>query len=365
MVVLGAGASWPLPVTSALTKNLVDNYQFQPSNPSSLLGFNVFNLLQSAGFTNVEAMMGEIWNTFDRIKSGSIPNWLRPYATSPDVGEMLFDSFLDGAIWSLNLLHQCESSYDGRPAIATILDTVLGSGRTLVATLNYDDFVLQTASPMFDGFDRSGTRSTFTTSFTRAAQQHEHGLLWLHGSGHFNLQYPMGTGVAVPPDEVYWEDDVSTNLRQLRGHTFGGDIELPIVIGIDKPRQLLRPPYVDYWSVLWESIRYVDNLVVIGYSGADQHLNRVLMNLVLRRGSNLKVVVCEYSATWANLAPMLGNVFRTLPMLPARPGPVRGTSLQKVIDKCPNTRPAVWADIDGVEDLAQHVDLLSSVLTTK
>ena len=233
-------------------------------------------------------------------------------------------------------------------------------GRLVVGTLNYDDSILAGSTVFYDGFDHKRDTAPFDDRFSERVRRQSKALLWLHGCTHFNINGGTDRLPGILLGQVFWTGDALQAARGWSGAQHNGRLELPLVIGADKPRQILRAPFINYWATLSDFATVVDRLVVIGYSGGDEHLNRILQNIVKWRGAELKVVISTKAASWDEATPMLakvfGSPFEKHGLRICQPATPRH-SLQQVLSLPVPTLPKVWVDLDGVEDLAAPVTL--------
>lgn len=354
LLVLGAGASWPLPQTPQLTTELVDRRLSQSGLPlfqvaqSSAHG-ETFEQIMSvlADAQRGDAYMQKSHGDF----ASNVRSMLSPGGT---LQATCVDGFLEAAHYIAIRLadegRRIEGSHQARIARA-----LLPQGRTIIATLNYDDTVLSGGPFAYDGFEHGGGQSEFSPMFSSEASVKDALLLWLHGSIHFNIHGPAGRP-NCQMGRIYWDDDEGRTVHGWTGAVRNDMFDLPIVIGSDKPRQIMRSPFLQYWSTLLDCAPFITRLVVIGYGGSDEHLNQVLQNIVMWQGRRLKLVLVTRGSSWDECLPAFSRAFPTLfnryaPCTPAQPG----SSLQKVISPPTwlESVPEVWADLDGVQDLAQ------------
>lgn len=381
VAVLGAGASWPLPQTPKLTaivcelcvpiSDFVGSVYYQKGVVVPL-----FRVLQQGrpDLQTFEALMAEAWEAKRLLeRGGQVAPWLSHALPDLSVREAssLLATSLGQAAHRVGIeLKRCTDTLERRqtlPAIVPVLDQIAKVGLTVVATLNYDDLAQKGDTRFYDGFASSGDQRAFDHEFALQATRTQNTLLWLHGSIHLNVEVPTpGLHATSCPEvgELFWEADAD---RALRGWVQGfrnDGISFPVVIATDKPRQLLRTPFLDYWHVLNRSLDSAATLLVIGYGGGDEHLNGILQDAVLRRGSDLRVVWCTCASSETEVLSVLYRVFPTLinPYCPREPVVV-GKSLQQVVNPSPGIQlPKLWVDPDGVDDLRTNIGRLLGII---
>lgn len=287
LLVLGAGASWPLPQTAKLTDELVGR--------ADANGFRLYEAVRDLlpGCRTFEDIMAGLWDVATALQRGrALPPWAEGLETLLPPGTSLSSAVKNGVVGgahyvTIRLARASEAvvvSHQGRVA-----RTLARRGRLVVATLNYDDTLLSGGPPLYDGFGHGVGTSEFEQGFAVRVRRTPRALLWLHGSVHFNIQNPFPKP-DLRSETVFWNDDAIAVTQGWSGAIYDDMYELPIVVGTDKPRQILRRPFVQYWSALSDVAREVDRLVLVGYGGGDAHLNHILQNIVMWRGNRLRVV---------------------------------------------------------------------------
>lgn len=352
LIVLGAGASSPLPQTDAITRSLCESEY----NSTRLYQFVAHQILYGrASFEDVIAALVDVGLAVEQ--GTALPPWidkLEAYISRKSLS--LWDMLPAAGVAAKHVASRLVTTGGRKPSHQSrICRTIAALGPTAVATLNYDDTILHELPLFYDGFDHARKRSHFDPCFAMVSRTEKRVMLWLHGSVHFNIEGPHPTP-DVHSGQICWERDARFAVSQWSGAVRNSMLDLPMVIGKDKPRQILRLPFVHYWSYLADIARDIDRLIVIGYGGSDEHLNHVLQNVAMWRGDALKLVICTKAATWCaaeeTLWKLLPNVFNKYTNYRRV---VPGRSLQEV--PRPPVRvqnlPRVWIDLDGVEDLAR------------
>lgn len=350
LIVLGSGASWPLPQTHQLTQGLLSlDFQW----PGFMLYDHVHRL--TGGTFNFEDIIAALWDLALALQHHEAPpKWAVRLAKHFLKNQDLRGIAAPGAAVAARRIAS-QLSNAPKPGVShqgKVCGTLASNGPTVVATLNYDDSLLASFGTFYDGFHHGQGTSDFDDQFSERAWQRQNVSLWLHGSVHFNIH---GHSPVPHPQagRIFWEDTPSVNWS---GAVRNDLLDIPLVIGSDKPRQILRPPFIHYWSALSAFAGTVDRLLVIGYGGNDPHLNHVLQNIVLWHGNQLRLVICTSVHQWTAALPTLFKLFPGLfnaYVLPFTRAAVPGGSLQKILaPKVPNW-PEIWMDLDGVQDLAK------------
>ena len=294
LVILGAGASSPLPLTQELTDDLLA--QADPDTGFRLNEWILKTVPSVSTFEDIMDCLADVVIAID--KDTPPPSWaldLEQQREGPNLRETCRLGFINAAHYIEVALVKAQ----GRIPLhvesdqATICSKLSAgsAGRLVVATLNYDDSILTDSTAYYDGFDHSQNYASFDVRFSERVRRQSKALLWLHGCTHFNINGGTDGLPGIPLGQVFWTGDALQAARGWSGAEHNGRLDLPLVIGADKPRQILRAPFINYWATLSDFATVVDRLVVIGYSGGDEHLNRILQNIVKWRGAELKVVI--------------------------------------------------------------------------
>lgn len=195
------------------------------------------------------------------------------------------------------------------PSLDALFEVLAEAAMPLtVATLNWDDLItrVHVGEPWYDGFDRRGrSPRPFDEDFHRSLGSHPYGLLWLHGS----LQWRRTSG-----GDWVWDDrHLTTNLDRLlpnrdewihvddwaAGLSFDPYDQalprFPVVISPAKEQQLFQRIWLGYWSALAESLREAQTLLIIGYSGGDDHLNAVIREAIQDSPLLRRIIWIDYS----------------------------------------------------------------------
>ncbi len=354
LVILGAGASWPLPMTQELTDRLL-------ARPDTTMGYKLYEAIRETvpGVNTFEDIMAALQDAAMATQRRKQPPWWTSLESrlpaGLGVGAACTRGLIDAAHYIAIAVTRPAPDGPAEPYQAAICRELPSEGRRFVATLNYDDTVLAGPNAYYDGFAHGAGGSSFDDQFSKKVCCESEVLLWLHGSTHFNINSEVDNQPNRQFGRVFWDDDSVAVVSGWAGAVRNEMFDLPLVIGADKPRQILRRPFINYWAALSDFAGNVDRLVVIGYSGGDEHLNHILQNIVMWGGDDLKVVIGTRAASWddvkstlCKIFPSLFNVYGLANCEPASPG----GSLQRVLPSLLVTIPEVWVDLDGVQDLA-------------
>ncbi len=378
-MIVGAGASWPLPQTPHLT-NIVCNQRVPISDTVTSSAYQsghivpLFECLRRARprpeLQNFETLMAAAWEIIGLEPDATGPSWISralPNLSLQQIQSLCATGLSQAAHLIAVELNRCTEDIVRQgetPAIVPLLDQITEIGPTVVATLNYDDLAKKGCNPFYDGFSEDGT---FDHEFA-CKVTNKNILLWLHGSIHMNVNGPVQREVATSSrrmGEIFWEERVDNALHGWVQGFRDSAINFPVVIAADKPRQLLRTPFLDYWHVLNRSLDSAKALIVIGYGGQDYHLNGILQDAVMRRGSDLRVVWCTSASSECDVLSVLARVFPTLinGYCPREPVVV-GKSLQRIVQPTPiQPLPPLWVNPDGIDDLRDRVNQLLNIIT--
>ena len=160
---------------------------------------------------------------------------------------------------------------------------------TRIYTTNYDDFVLQAAPDLYNGFDPSGGAEPQPfngETFWNATD--EDCVFHLHGSVHFGFPNPMERDSDL--SVLCWYEDRAKALRhsgynssperQMDGSQF---IPSALITGFDKLARMQQTPQSHYYASLARDAMMADIVYVIGFSLADLHISARLAEARRRR----------------------------------------------------------------------------------
>lgn len=68
----------------------------------------------------------------------------------------------------------------------------------------------------------------------------------------------------------------------------------PLITGLRKPDKLYALPYSAYNAYLWKKILENRNLLIVGYSFGDQHVNHLINQMKIIHGDDCRIVVIDY-----------------------------------------------------------------------
>ncbi len=289
VMILGAGASQPIvPVASDLLKVITSRSYGLSGDPSHELYWHP----QCGGY---------------------IFRWLWEQAGKPNNFERLLDLALEkahqssawpweSAAWlnaahdathaiALQIAKNVAESDNEAPIIAWLNSLNAFTGSITIGSLNWDDLVLKSSCPWYDGYEHK-ENGMFENDYFHHVGDHTRKLLWLHGSIHLNRVVDHSNG-SLRQSEFQWN---CNPIEELHKWLIGSNsdnrpvFDLPIVTGGDKSLQIFRRPFLEYWSVLYQDILQADTIAILGYSGHDSHLNSLLTEGI-RGNSHLRKIV--------------------------------------------------------------------------
>jgi hypothetical protein len=145
-------------------------------------------------------------------------------------------------------------------------------------TTNYDN-VLTTLFPCNrTGFDKDG-KFNRRLLFNEKWEKWNYGI-HLHGSVFFDMKRNEETNNLF---QIYWNEnlhDININYKSPLGNSDeetkeGFVVNSTIIAGYDKTNQILREPFLSYFSMLDKLVYESDAILFIGYGFQDDHLNSV------------------------------------------------------------------------------------------
>jgi hypothetical protein len=360
-VILGAGASSSVPKTDteSLTKVIVDA-RYSNNNGE----YPIYEWLRDLDSSNTtfEKLMAEAWRFKEEIRrTGSIPDALRGYMPGwepPCVNDLLGKALSEAAHHIGMHLYEALQANQGPASVTDFLDDIARQSRMIVGTLNYEDLIVRGNTTYNYGY----TDSLFDYYFSQQSMEAQAGqpsLLWLHGSIHLNRQF-----ASERPGELAWMHDAKASLRGWVQGFRDNIFDFPIIIATDKPTQLIQTPFLDYWYVLNHALRMTKVVVVVGYSGNDEHLNRLLLDAATVGQRNICIVWSTKANSGDDVLKTLVKVFPTLinPYCPLE-SIAPGRSLQPLINPPASVPcPRLLVDMDGICDLASNVDSVLDLL---
>ncbi|MDR1180822.1 MAG: SIR2 family protein, partial [Bacteroidales bacterium] len=160
-------------------------------------------------------------------------------------------------------------------------------------TTNYDN-VLTTRFPCNrTGFDKDGKfnrRLLFNEKWNYG--------IHLHGSVFFDMKSNKETNNLF---QIYWNenlDNFNSNYKSPLGNSDketkeGFVLNSTIIAGYDKVNQILREPFLSYFSMLEKLVYESDAILFIGYGFQDDHVNSVFSMLKSDLSKQRKVVVID------------------------------------------------------------------------
>jgi hypothetical protein len=206
----------------------------------------------------------------------------------------LFDVLLDKLVVHFRSL--CAGLLKEKPAEIEKLKSLLSILRSEfdigIVNLNYDNVLLSACPELVTGFD--STSGDFKKDIVY--RESWNFIYHLHGSIHFDMK-----GKPHDLHQVMWNNDLTSyfsnnaagrnSLYTVEGNNHPNS---SIITGLDKSNQLLREPFITYYSELVRKSYLADALLFIGYGFGDNHLNSTF-NFNRFDGRRRPVVVIDYS----------------------------------------------------------------------
>lgn len=166
-------------------------------------------------------------------------------------------------------------------------------------TTNYDNILTEIFPDYNTGFDENGV-------FQRAQLYNDPNWnkgIYLHGSVHFNMRDSIGVNLHA----IFWENNLASNFNQnsygrSKIYTPEGNqiLSSTIIAGLDKTKQLLKEPFLQYYTLLDRLVFEADAILFIGYGFNDIHLNNVFSALTVKSKHKKKVVVIDFKNNEVN-----------------------------------------------------------------
>lgn len=160
--------------------------------------------------------------------------------------------------------------------------------------LNYDDLMIEVAKSIAEkeslclntGFDLQKGQSHFNAMSFYNAQDI---LAQLHGNIHFVPEYNQEIYISYFNDILNADNKRLSFKRALYNQARARDYNLTMITGLTKFEHIAKEPYATYYRRL---IRDLDNskiVIIIGYGGADTHINMVLKSPLIK-GKKILIV---------------------------------------------------------------------------
>jgi hypothetical protein len=164
---------------------------------------------------------------------------------------------------------------DLRP-LANFLESIRRDYVTRIYTTNYDDFPLQAAPDLYDGFQApsAGPRRFDINGFWH--KERRDGIFHLHGSVHMGFGHPP----VVEIGDLLWFDD---RAEALKHSAFAGSsrsrmdgtsvLRTAVITGLEKLSRVQQRPFSHFYSMMARDAMRADVIFVVGSGLADLHLN--------------------------------------------------------------------------------------------
>ncbi|HMV07485.1 MAG TPA: SIR2 family protein [Cyclobacteriaceae bacterium] len=328
LVVVGAGASrdfgmptvsdidklfdqWALkifPLGDDLTKSLYTYYkdkvhQYYQANPNNRLNvlMNFEHLL--FGMQQLQTIALDREGTNNRHLNAfivdiegfpEILHWgkRRAVATGSDFGILhgrLVDNLLDH-------LRDLGRTISGKQKQLDLLKNFFAALRSEfelgIVNLNYDNVILSVCPELETGFDID--TGEFDKQRLLAHPWNFH--YQLHGSIHFDM-----VGTKSEMHKIFWNPDLSSTFQSNssgRNDNMSSEgnshLNSSIIAGLDKTNQLVRDPFMSYYSQTVRAAFEADSILFLGYGFSDKHLNKCIAANRFDKKKR-KVVVIDYA----------------------------------------------------------------------
>ncbi len=144
-----------------------------------------------------------------------------------------------------------------------------------IINLNYDNVILTACPDKENGFDSTGN---FDKQKLFEADWNFH--YQLHGSIHFDLK-----GTKTDMHKIFWNSDLNSPFQSNssgRNNNYSNEgnrtLNSAIIAGLDKTNQILRDPFMSYYSQMVRAAHEADIILFLGYGFGDRHLNKCFYN---------------------------------------------------------------------------------------
>lgn len=156
--------------------------------------------------------------------------------------------------------------------LGTFIDELSDVFKIGIVNLNYDNVILKVSKDLQTGFDPK----TGEFEKRRVLNDSWDFLYHLHGSCHFDMR-----GKNTDMHQIYWNHDLNSSFSENSSGRSGNftsegntHLQSNIITGLDKTNQILREPFLTYYSQLVQLAFYADAILIMGYGFGDIHLNK-------------------------------------------------------------------------------------------
>jgi len=176
-------------------------------------------------------------------------------------------------------------------------DFLVAEGATYLVSLNYDEIIPESmanaklGSLITTGFESADDEFSVSSFFAS-----KHTISYVHGHVRFTKD---DGGIVLQPDgatanKIRWEHLSDITLKQTRtlgDSKYAYNFNTFLVTGQSKESTFDENPYAAYYAKLARDVFSVDEIVLIGYSFGDNHLNRLFLNFLGIKSSNTVRIV--------------------------------------------------------------------------
>ncbi len=396
LVILGAGASWPIaPTTEELTQKLAEwEYSWSPG-VKPFGSFAVPSGGQKPNFEDFIGALDEIRMRYSAKDSASydlslalVEQWhplndpVIPLAGAQELNRQAFTeltllphearvqvlSEIKKRIdtWTMDVLREAP--------INRLLRHLSEQFQCAVISLNYDPILDYSGLQLHHGFtDKDPTDTSYqlfnprweVTATGQPLSDNETLFIPLHGSVHFGMRpkdAPPLLGIADP----VWYEDINTAANTWspasQGITRNDDVDILMVSGRHKAQTLMALPYAAYMAIFRRLTLTRNKWLIIGYGGQDYHVNAVLKQAILSQvvaGRQPSMVLVDKKDNRKSLNDLVRRIGLFDHVIQLRAPQYDHGSWFPVIDGCAHIG---WANADGVASAAENVNTLVDYL---
>jgi SIR2-like domain len=179
-----------------------------------------------------------------------------------------------------------------------------------IGTLNYDS-TIENMITLEDGFEQI---NKFASRFnpTKLSKSRKSKIFHLHGNIQYGFENPLELNKRILEDSIKdlikyinasdakksWVFSSQSASQSGDGLNVG-----PMITGLRKTDKLLSYPYSAYYNSIYNSIESNPNLLIIGYSFGDFHLNQMIQKFARIHKEKRRVVIVGFHPNPANWNP--------------------------------------------------------------
>ncbi len=396
LVILGAGASWPLaPSTGELTRKLAEWEHPWSPGVRPFGSFTTPSVGEKPNFEDFIGALDEIRTRFTAKQSSfydlslSLVEHWHPLS-DPVIPLTGAEGLNQHASAELTLL-----PHEARVQVLTAINERIGTLTTdvlqdapinrllrrlskqfqcAVISLNYDPILDYSGLRIHHGFtDKEATDTPYQLFNPRwevtAAEQPLTGdeilCIPLHGSVHFGRR-PKGAPPILGVADPVWYGDVNeaanTWSRAPQGFTRDDDVDVLMVSGRRKVQTLVGLPYAAYMAIFRHLALTRSKWLIIGYGGRDYHVNAILKQAIVAHltvTGPTNIVIVDKQDNRESLNATVQRMGHFDHVVQLSPPQFDQGSWIPVID---GNAPVGWANADGVASAAENVNSLIDYL---